>query len=90
MLKTKILEEIKLLADKYRVLNNLLLALLSGLAGIIFGITQYKVLLNFVTIIVLIIGAVSIIIISIMIKRNNKKREYLISKLKDKKWNKKV
>jgi len=44
-LKEKILEEIKLLADKYRVLNNLLLALLSGLAGVIFGIAQYKVIL---------------------------------------------
>jgi len=89
-MKEKILEEIKLLADKYRVLNNLLLALLSGLAGVIFGIAQYKVILNFVTIIVLVIGAFSIIVISIMIRRNNKKREYLISKLKDKKWNKKL
>jgi len=89
-LRDKILEEIKLLADKYRVLNNILLALLSGLAGVVFGITQYKVILNFVTILVLIIGSFSIIVISIMIKRNNKKREYLISKLKDKKWNKKL
>ena len=89
-MRDKILEEIKLLADKYRVLNNILLALLSGLAGVVFGITQYKVILNFVTILVLIIGSFSIIVISIMIKRNNKKREYLISKLKDKKWNKKL
>ena len=89
-MRDKILEEIKLLADKYKVLNNILLALLSGLAGVVFGITQYKVILNFVTILVLIIGSFSIIVISIMIKRNNKKREYLISKLKDKKWNKKL
>jgi len=73
-LRDKILEEIKLLADKYRVLNNILLALLSGLAGVVFGITQYKVILNFVTILVLIIGSFSIIVISIMIKRNNKKK----------------
>jgi len=85
----KILEEIKLLADKYRVLNNLLLALLSGLAGVVFAFSQNKLVLNFVLFFIIIIGLVSFIIISMRIFKIQKQREELIEKLKEKRWNKK-
>ena len=88
-MKEKILEEIKLLADKYRVLNNLLLALLSGLAGVVFAFSQNKLVLNFVLFFIIIIGLVSFIIISMRIFKIQKQREELIEKLKEKRWNKK-
>jgi len=87
-MKEKILEEIKLLADKYRVLNNLLLAIMSGIIGIVFGITQNKLIINFYFIVFLIGGLILAGIVSYKIYLINKNREKLIMKLKDKKWKK--
>jgi len=88
-LKDKVLEEIKLLADKYRVLNNILLALLSGLAGVVFAFSQNKLVLNFVLFFIIVIGLFSFVVISIRIYKIQKRREELIEKLKEKRWNKK-
>ena len=88
-MRDKILEEIKLLADKYRVLNNILLALLSGLAGVVFAFSQNKLMLNFVLFFIIVIGLFSFVIISIRIFKIQKQREELIEKLKEKRWNKK-
>ena len=87
-MREKILEEIKLLADKYRVLNNILLALLSGVIGLLFGMTQNKVIMNNFVFITIIIGFISIGMFSYKIFKIDKERRKLIDKLKEKRWKK--
>jgi len=76
-------EEIKKIADKVKFLRNILLALISGIAAILFGITQNKIILNYGVIILLTLGIILGIFISSRINFWEEKRKDLISKLKD-------
>jgi len=51
-------EEIRKIADKVSFLRNILLALISGIVGVLFGITQNKIILNYALIVLLILGIV--------------------------------
>jgi len=57
-MKEKILEEIRVLNDKYRILSSFLLALLSGISGLIFAFTQNKLVLNFSFIFIFVIALI--------------------------------
>ena len=76
-------EEIKRIADKISFLRNILLALISGISGVLFAITQDKIILNFSFIVFMILGIVLGILISIRINFWENERENLINKLKD-------
>ena len=76
-------EEIKRIADKISFLRNILLALISGISGVLFAITQNKIILNFSFIILMLLGIVLGIFISIRINFWENERENLINKLKD-------
>jgi len=76
-------EEIRKIADKVSFLRNILLALISGIVGVLFGITQNKIILNYALIVLLILGIVLGVFISIRINFWEVKRADLITKLKD-------
>jgi len=74
-------EEIRKIADKVSFLRNILLALISGIVGVLFGITQNKIVFNYVVLLGL--GIVLGIFISRRINFWEEKRKALIIKLKD-------
>ena len=76
-------EEIKIVADKISFLRNILLAVLGGIVGILFGITQNKINLNFGLIFLLIVGIIFAIIIINRINLWESKRKELVDKLKE-------
>ena len=76
-------EEIKIIADKVSFLRNILLAVMGGIIGILFGITQNKINLNFGLITLIILGVIFAIIIINRINLWEAKRKELIDKLKD-------
>jgi hypothetical protein len=76
-------EEIKEVRNKVNFLRNLLLALVGGLSGIIFGISQNKLVINFMLIGLLVSGMILILIFMIRISYLTEKKKKLINKLKD-------
>ena len=76
-------EEIKIIADKISFLRNILLAVMSGVVGIIFGFSQNKIIINSIIIGLFFVGLILIFIISVRINYLEKEREKLILKLKD-------
>jgi hypothetical protein len=88
MLNTKILEEIRILNDKYRILSSFLLALFSGFGAIAFAFSQNKLIINFVIIVLIIIGLIAMNFIAYKMNKIEKERKYLIDKLKEKRWKK--
>jgi len=87
-MKDKILEEIKILNDKYRILSSFLLALLSGISGLIFAFTQNKLVLNFSFICIFVVALLLMNVITYKIYKIEKERHKLLDKLKVKKWKK--
>ena len=87
-MKDKILEEIRILNDKYRILSSFLLALLSGISGLIFAFTQNKLVLNISFVLIFIISLILTNIITYRIYKIEKERKKLLEKLKVKKWKK--
>ncbi|MEO1954702.1 MAG: hypothetical protein ABGW74_08355 [Campylobacterales bacterium] len=74
-------KKIDKIADKVKHLRYMLLALISAVIGLIFGISQNKIIENTMTNALLIIGAGLITAIGIMINNEEKKRDKLIDKL---------
>ena len=66
------------IADKVRHLRYMLFALISAIIGLVFGISQSKIIENIMTNTLLILGAGLIVIIGIMINTEEKKRDKLI------------
>jgi len=76
-------EEIKIIIDKVSFLRNILLAIISGIVGVLFGITQNKIDVNFSMILLLIVGIIFAVAIAFRINKWEEKRRNLINKLKD-------
>jgi len=76
-------EEIKIITDKISFLRNILLAIIGGIIGVLFGITQNKICINFSMISLLLIGIIFAILITMRINMWEEKRKDLINKLKD-------
>jgi len=82
-MKEYLKEEIKIIIDKVNFLRNILLAIISGIVGVLFGITQNKIDVNFSMILLLIVGIIFAIAMAFRINRWEEKRKNLINKLKD-------
>jgi len=76
-------EEIKLIADKVSFLRNVLLAIMSGVIGILFGISQNKINLNIGIVSLVIVGIIFTVLVAGRINWWEEKRKNLINKLKD-------
>ena len=76
-------EEIKLIADKVSFLRNVLLAIMSGVIGILFGISQNKINLNIGIVSLVIVGIIFTVLVAGRINLWEEKRKNLINKLKD-------
>ena len=76
-------KEIDRLADKVRYLRTVWLAVLSGLVGLLFGISQNKITLNLLTEIFLYGGAVVVVVVAFLITYEEKKRKKLIKELEE-------
>ena len=79
-------EEIKIIADKVSFLRNMLLAITSGIVGIIFGFSQNKIIVNSLIIGLFFVGVIAVFLIFFRINFLEQKRDELILKLKDIKW----
>jgi len=82
-MKDFIKEEIKLISDKINFLRNILLALISGIIGVLFGITQNKILLNISLLILLGVAIILAIFIIIRVNSLEEERKILIKRLKE-------
>ena len=82
-MKEYLKEEIKIIIDKVSFLRNILLAIISGIVGVLFGITQNKIDVNFSMILLLIVGIIFAVAIAFRINKWEEKRRNLINKLKD-------
>ena len=72
-------KRIEQIADRVRNLRYILFALMSAIIGLIFGISQQRVIENLMTDLLLVIGACSIAFVGILIQTEEKKRNKLIS-----------
>jgi len=88
-MREKILEEIRILNDKYRILSSFLLALFSAFGAVAFAFSQNKLIINLVVIFLIIIGLLAMNFIAYKMAKIERQRNYLIEKLKGKKWNRK-
>ncbi len=82
-MKDFIKEEIKLIADKINFLRNILLALMSGIIGVLFGITQNKIILDISLLALLVTAIFLVIFIVVRINLIEEERKILINKLKE-------
>jgi len=78
-------EEIKKIADKTGFLRNILLAIMGGIVGIIFGFSQNKIIINSLSLGLFFVGIMTAVLISFRINYLERKRDDLILKLKDEK-----
>ena len=74
-------KQIDQIADKVKHLRYMFIALVSGIIGLIFAISQNKIIYNIFIDLLLVFGGVLIFIISIMINKEETKRDDLIKKL---------
>jgi len=84
-MKEYLKEEIKKIADKISFLRNILLAVISGIVGIVFGFSQNKIVINSLSLGLFFVGIMTAVLISFRINYLERKREGLILKLKDEK-----
>ena len=82
-MKDFIKEEIKLIADKINFLRNILLVLMSGIIGVLFGITQNKIILDISLLALLVTAIFLVIFIVVRINLIEEERKILINKLKE-------
>ena len=83
--KEFLIKEIDSIIDKIRFWRNLLIAILSGLAAMLFGLSQKKLIINNLTVFLFISGIILIAIITIIIKKEEEKKKKLMIKLKKEK-----
>jgi hypothetical protein len=76
-------EEIKELRDKVSFLRNMLLALFSAIGGIIFGISQDKILINLMLEILIFVNILLIILFSLRIVYLENEKKKILKKLKE-------
>ncbi len=74
-------KKIDQIADKVRNLRYILIMLMSGIIGTIFGISQNKIIDNSIVNTFLLMGAISSIAIGILVRIEEKKRNKLIDEL---------
>jgi hypothetical protein len=83
--KEFLIKEIDSIIDKIRFWRNLLIAILSGLAAMLFGLSQKKLIINNLTVFLFISGIILIAIITVIIKKEEEKKKKLMIKLKKEK-----
>ena len=76
-------KEIDRLADKVRFLRTIWLAVLTGLVGLLFGISQNRISVNLLTEIFLYGGALIVTLLAFLITYEEKKRKKLIKELEE-------
>ncbi len=76
-------KKIDQIADKVRNLRYMLIMLMSGIIGTIFGISQNKIIDNLIVNTFLFIGTICSIAIGILIQTEEKKRNKLINELEE-------
>ena len=76
-------KKIDQIADKVRHLRYILIALMSGIIGTVFGISQNKIIDDVIVDIFLFAGTLGLIGISILIRAEEKKRNKLIEELEE-------
>ena len=82
-MKDFIIKNIDILMEEKRFIHNLMVALLSGMAGIVFGLISNKLVLNLGIIILITIG-LFILVILIVLKNNiSFEQDKFLEKLKD-------
>lgn len=69
------------IADRVKHLRYILIALMSGIVGIIFGISQATIKNNLIVDVLLIFGTISVIVLGFMIRKEEKKRDLHIKQL---------
>ena len=74
-------KKIDQIADKVRHLRYILIALMSGIIGTVFGISQNKIVDDVIVNILLFAGTIGLIGISVLIRVEEKKRNKLIDEL---------
>jgi len=74
-------KKIDQVADKVRHLRYILIALMSGIVGTVFGISQNKIIDDVIVNIFLIAGTIGLVGIGILIRAEEKKRNILINEL---------
>jgi len=74
-------KKIDQIADKVRHFRYILIALMSGIIGTVFGISQNKIIDNVIVNIFLFAGTIGLVGISILIRAEEKKRNKLIDEL---------
>jgi len=74
-------KKIDQIADKVRHLRYILIALMSGIIGTVFGISQNKIIDDIIVNIFLFAGTIALMGISFLIKVEEKKRNKLIDEL---------
>ena len=81
--KESLQEKIKNLSEKLRFFRNILLGLLSGLVGVIFGMTQGKIKESIDFYILFGVGIFSAIFVTILIYKKDKQINKLIERLEN-------
>jgi len=74
-------KKIDQIADKVRHLRYILIALMSGIIGTVFGISQNKIIDDIIVNIFLFAGTIALMGISFLIRVEEKKRNKLIDEL---------
>jgi membrane associated rhomboid family serine protease len=69
------------IADRVKHLRYILIALMSGIVGVVFGISQATIKNNLIVDVLLIFGTISVIVLGFMIRKEEKKRDLYIKQL---------
>ena len=69
------------IADRVKHLRYILIALMSGIVGVVFGISQATIKNNLIVDVLLIFGTISVIVLGLMIRKEEKKRDLYIKQL---------
>jgi len=79
--KESLQAEIEIIRDRVKFFRNLLLALISGLVGVLYAFTQHKIEENIYFIILISSGIFGIIYISVLIHFSEKNRKEFVKRL---------
>ena len=80
--KTEALQKkIDQIADRVKHLRYILIALMSSIIGVVFGISQDSVKVNIIIDFLLIIGTIGVFFITLLIKKEENQRNKLIEQL---------
>ncbi|SFP31348.1 hypothetical protein [Hydrogenimonas thermophila] len=74
-------KRIEQIADRVRHLRYILIVLMSGIIGVVFGISQETVKDNIIVNTLLILGTIGVIVLGFMIRKEERKRDLFIKQL---------